>query len=69
MNRVTLLVCLLLSAGMGIAQTYTFESNHTHWAAAQGSLALSADHYKDGTHSLEWTTQGKAQMIVSGFTA
>ena len=69
MNRISILVCLLLSAMAGAAQTYTFESNYTNWAASQGTLALSTDHYKEGTHSLEWTTKGKAQMVVSGFTA
>lgn len=64
-----MLAVLLLSAVAGVAQTYTFESNYNHWTASQGTLALSADHYKEGTHSLEWTTTGKAQLIVSGFTA
>ena len=66
MNKITVVACLLLSALTGAAQTYTFESNYSHWTASQGTLALSTDHYKEGTHSLEWTTQGKAQMIVSG---
>ena len=69
MNKITVVACLLLSALTGAAQTYTFESNYSHWTASQGTLALSTDHYKEGTHSLEWTTQGKAQMIVSGFAA
>lgn len=69
MNKIIVEACLLLSALTGAAQTYTFESNYSHWSASQGTLALSTDHYKEGTHSLEWTTQGKAQMIVSGFAA
>ncbi|MGM9825503.1 MAG: polysaccharide lyase family 8 super-sandwich domain-containing protein [Paludibacteraceae bacterium] len=51
------------------AQSYTFESNTNHWnAASGGTIALSSEHYKEGSYSLEWTTKGKAQLTISGFT-
>ena len=68
MNKTLLGFVLSLATLTGVAQNYTFEQNHTNWSAQQGTLALSSAHYKEGTHSLEWTTKGKSTLIVSGFT-
>ncbi len=68
MNRLTLLLTFLPLYALLSAQTYTFESNYTNWSAQQGTLALTTDHYKQGTKSLAWTTSGKSVLLVSGFT-
>ncbi len=68
MNRLTAVLGLSLAALSAMAQSYTFEQNYTNWTAQQGTLALTADHYKQGAKSLSWTTSGKSVLLVSGFT-
>lgn len=67
-KRTLLILCMILPLA-GWAQTYSFESHYTNWSAQQGTLSLSTDHYKAGTHSLCWETKGsKSVMLVRDFT-
>lgn len=52
------------------AQSYSFEAStvSTDWVASNGSLALSTEHFKEGTRSLQWETSGNSVLTVT-FTA
>ena len=68
MNRLLSLFAVLAVSSLAVAQSYTFESDYTNWSAQQGTLALTADHYKQGNKSLQWTTSGQSVLLVRGFT-
>jgi hypothetical protein len=55
--------CLQSAAG----QNYTFESAAvpSEWLAEQGILSVSAEHYKEGSQSLQWTASGVSRLVVT----
>jgi hypothetical protein len=64
---ITCLFGLFCIASPVPGQNYTFESAAvpTEWSALQGTLAVSAEHYKEGSKSLQWTTTGVSELIVT----
>lgn len=52
------------------AQQYTFEDEvPTDFTVSGGSLSITPDHYKDGTHSLRWEAEGVSVFTIKGFTS
>ncbi len=70
MKKLFWIILPLLCAGTS-AQNYNFEGSvlPNDWSLQQGTLSLSAEHYKEGTQSLCWETSGVSQLIVTGFTS
>ncbi|MDR0833674.1 MAG: hypothetical protein LBN93_05740 [Candidatus Symbiothrix sp.] len=69
MKKTITRIFILLFAPTSIlfGQDYTFESDviSSDWTASNGTLSVSTEHYKEGSQSLQWTTAGKSQLIVT----
>ena len=70
MKHIIFILISLFSFQSVFAQSYSFEAStvSTDWVASNGSLALSSEHFKEGTRSLQWETSGNSVLTIT-FTA
>ncbi len=65
-NFIISLFLLFSLTGNISAQEFTFESGvPAGWNAAQGSLSVSTEHYKDGVQSLCWNASGVSVLNIT----